>query len=246
MIARSGGLGLDLKETEALGGDVGRHWYYAAKARMLAASVEPVDCVLDVGAGSGFFSRWLLREGLAKRAICVDPFYAVDHDETEAGRPIQFRRKVEACEADLLLLMDVMEHVDDDQGLLSHYMSMLRPGGRCFITVPAFQSLWSAHDVFLEHKRRYTLKQIESVVAASGGRDVSGHYYYGAVLPLAYLVRRLRRDATPDRSDLSLQPAPVNAMLSAICRLERLVMRSNRLGGLSVAVSCCAPQAQAA
>jgi SAM-dependent methyltransferase len=232
---------MDLKEEQVLGEAIHQHWYYLAKARLLAASVGKVGTVLDVGAGSGFFSRWLLRNGLAQQAVCVDPLYEADRDEEEAGKPILFRRSIDACDADLLLMMDVLEHVDDDKGLLSQYLPLLRPGGRCFITVPAFQFLWSAHDVFLEHRRRYTLAQIERTVEAAGARDVRGHYYYGAVFPIAAGVRLMRRDKPAEGSDLQKHSSPVNAILAGICGLEQLVMRWNRLAGLSVAVTCGAP-----
>ncbi|MDP3737168.1 MAG: class I SAM-dependent methyltransferase [Hyphomonadaceae bacterium] len=232
---------MDLKEEQVLGESIHQHWYYLAKARLLAASVGEVGTVLDVGAGSGFFSRWLLRNGRAQKAICVDPFYEADRDEEEAGKPILFRRSIEACDADLLLMMDVLEHVEDDKGLLGQYLPLLRPGGRCFITVPAFQFLWSAHDTFLEHKRRYTLAQLERTVAAAGAQDVRGHYYYGAVFPIAAGVRLMRRGKPAEGSDLQKHSPPVNAILSGVCSLEQLVMRWNRLAGLSVAVTCAAP-----
>lgn len=234
---------MDLKEEEVLGESIHGHWYYVAKAQLLADSIGRVDTVLDVGAGSGFFSRWLLRNGLAKKAICVDPFYEADRDEEEAGKPILFRRSIEPCNADLLLMMDVLEHVDDDKGLLAQYLPMLRPGGQCFITVPAFRFLWSAHDEFLEHKRRYTLPELESVVSAAGAVDVEGHYYYGAVFPIAAGVRLLRRGKAATGSDLQKHSPAVNSILSAMCGAERSVMRWNKLGGLSVALTCSAPGA---
>ena len=56
----------------------------------------------------------------------------------------------------VILLMDVLEHVDDDVGLLRAYAEPARPGTRFIVSVPAFSWLWSAHDEFLEHRRRYT------------------------------------------------------------------------------------------
>ena len=233
---------MDLKEEQVLGEAIHRHWYYLAKARLLAASVGRVGTVLDVGAGSGFFSRWLLRNGLAQKAICVDPFYESERDEVEAGRPIQFRRSIETGEADLLLMMDVLEHVEDDRALLGQYLPHLRPGGRCFVTVPAFKFLWSAHDDFLEHKRRYTLAEAERLAHDVGAQDVRGHYYYGAVFPIAAGVRLMRRGRPAEGSDLQKHSAPVNAVLSGMCGIEQLVMRWNRLAGLSIALTCSAPE----
>lgn len=227
---------MDLKEETALGPALATHWYYRAKAQAMADSLEGGSFahVLDVGAGSGYFSRWLLVQGRARRATCVDPGYAADRDDAVAGRPIAFRRAVAATDADLVLMMDVLEHVDDDAGLLAQYLDLVAPGVPVLITVPAFQFLWSGHDRFLEHRRRYTAASVGRLVARAGARPLALHYYFGAVLPVAALVRLARRGATPDRSDMGPVPGPLNALLTGICAVERRVMRWNRLGGLSV------------
>ncbi|MET0272578.1 MAG: methyltransferase domain-containing protein, partial [Phenylobacterium sp.] len=145
---------MDLKEEALLGPGVGRHWYYRAKAQALLRVVEPAGAaVLDVGAGSGFFARRLLEAG-ASEATLVDPGYPADRNEIHAGKPLRFRRYASADGATLILMMDVLEHVDDDIGLARDYLASARPGTRLAVTVPAFQWLWSGHDVFLEHKRR--------------------------------------------------------------------------------------------
>ena len=83
----------------------------------------------------------------------------------ETGKPIHFRREIGELHADVVLLMDVLEHVEDDVGLLRQYVEKVPSGARFLISVPAFQVLWSDHDVFLEHKRRYTVAKVEHVVS---------------------------------------------------------------------------------
>jgi SAM-dependent methyltransferase len=227
---------VDIKEQDILGDAIGRHWYYRAKAaamtRLLAG--HPVRSVLDVGAGVGFFSRLLLEQG-AREAVCVDPAYEHEHDEMHAGRPIHFRHAVTSSAADTVLLMDVLEHVDDDVALLGTYAALAPPGTRFLISVPAFQFMWSAHDVFLEHRRRYTLTRLEEVACRAGLRPVIGCYYYGLALPLAAAARLLQRkpDITP-RSDLRVHSPLVNGALWALCRVELPFFNYNRLAGLTV------------
>ena len=110
---------MDLKEIEVLGPDVGKHWYYTSKARAMRQflGTHMPSTVLDVGAGSGFFSRFLLANPATREAWCVDPGYASEHDELESGKPIRFRRSIAQVDADLVLMMDVLEHVDDDVGV---------------------------------------------------------------------------------------------------------------------------------
>ncbi|HCG40170.1 MAG TPA: methyltransferase [Pseudomonas sp.] len=229
---------MDLKETEILGADIGRHWYYRSKASAMTSLLgsKEVYRILDVGAGSGFFSRHLLANTGAREAWCVDISYETDADASEAGKPVYYRRGIEQLDADLVLLMDVLEHVDDDRGLLCDYVGRVPAGSRFLITVPAFQWLWSGHDVFLEHKRRYTLRQLESVVRDAGLRVRQSHYHFGAVLPLAAALRlgeRLR-GPQPVKSQLARHGVLSNAVLNGLCHAELPFSRLNRAGGLSV------------
>lgn len=231
---------MDLKEEDILGEEVSGHWYYKAKAEALRVYVEPLNakCVLDIGAGSGFFSEWLLRNTPLQQSICVDISYPVEHEKHLVGKSIRYLRACDRVEADLVLLMDVLEHVDNDAGLLREYVEKVSAGTHFFITVPAFSFLWSAHDEFLEHKRRYTLQQIEAVVAQAGLCLVHGSYYFGLVFPLALATRLAGKLFAANRrapsSQLKAHSPMVNGLLSGICALDRhLLLKVNRLAGLS-------------
>jgi SAM-dependent methyltransferase len=230
---------MDIKEQDILGDRIGNHWYYRAKAAAMQHLLagHAVRNVLDVGAGVGFFSRVLLENG-AQQATCVDPAYERTYTATHAGKPIHFVHNVTETTADTMLLMDVLEHVDDDIALLAEYANLAAPGARILITVPAFQFMWSGHDVFLEHRRRYTLAGLERVVRATGLRPITGCYYYALTLPLAAATRLAQRalgadQATP-RSDLRVHSPLVNAALFTLCRLELPWFRANKVAGLSV------------
>jgi 2-polyprenyl-3-methyl-5-hydroxy-6-metoxy-1,4-benzoquinol methylase len=198
----------------------------------------PIRRILDVGAGSGFFSHHLLTHTAASEAWCVDISYSADSSATTAGKPVHYRRGIETIEADLVLLMDVLEHVDDDLGLLKMYVDKVPSGSRFLMTVPAFQFLWSGHDDFLEHKRRYTLAQFETLARAAGLSVQRGAYYFGAVFPIAAALRLLPQGAQtqPPRSQLKRHHPLVNTLLKTLCSLELPLMGMNRLAGLSVFV----------
>ncbi len=238
MVADTGGV-MDLKELDVLGADVGDHWYYASKAAAIRRFLGTRDAkrILDVGAGSGFFSRHLLERTRATEAWCVDTSYVDDSDGEAAGKPVYFRRAVDRCDADLVLLMDVLEHVDDDVGLLAHYVAGAPGGSRFLITVPAFQFLWSAHDDFLEHKRRYTLEGLEDVARRAGLDVERSAYYFGLTFPLAAALRlseRMQRRAREPASQLRRHHPVVNGLLKLICRAELPMFPFNRLAGLTV------------
>ena len=229
---------MDLKEEDILGADIGRHWYYRAKAAALRRMVGGLGArrILDVGAGSGFFSRHLLAEAGAQSALCVDIGYAADRDDSANGKPVLYRRDTGPTDCDLVLMMDVLEHVDDDRGLVRHYAEKVPSGAHFLATVPAFRFLWSGHDVFLEHKRRYTLPEIEATMRDAGLQVVRGAYYFGSIFPLAATVRLAERNATVPRSSLKRHGALTNGILTALCAAELPVFPINRLAGLSAFV----------
>ncbi len=235
LIARQREAALDIKEEQVLGGSVESHWYYRSKAMVLRQVLRGIDFhkVLDIGAGSGVFSKILVKQH-GVEAICVDPAYEQEtRTEMVAGRPVRFVRKVPPNGADLVLLMDVLEHVDDDVALLREAVRGAAPRAHVLVSVPAFQSLFSAHDRFLGHRRRYTLRQIEATVAKSGLEVLRSRYFFAFLLPVATAVRVLQRSDIP-KSNLRRHSAPINALFVLLHKLELGLSRGNRLGGLSV------------
>ncbi|WP_232495213.1 class I SAM-dependent methyltransferase [Novosphingobium kaempferiae] len=230
---------MDLKEEDILGERIEDHWYYRAKLKAVLHDLDsiPFESVLDVGAGSGFFSRRILAATQAREATCVDPNYPAETEETVAGKALRFRRSVEATPADLVLMMDVIEHVPDDVALVREYAAQAASGTHFLVTVPAFMWLWSGHDVFLEHYRRYTLPGLAGVLGKAGLEMVHGHYFFGAVLPMVAAVRgwkRLTEKGKPATSDMKPVSRPINDALFGLSALEVSLMRLNRLGGTSV------------
>jgi len=233
---------MDLKEENILGSNVGAHWYYRAKFAALERAISDLPCVhvLDVGAGSGFFSRELLARGLAKSATCVDPFYSLERDEKVGDLLLRFRLGLDEQLPDigLTLMMDVLEHVPDDIALVREYVDQIPSGSRILVTVPAFRWLWSGHDVFLEHYRRYTLSELEEVLRAAGLQIEFGSYYYGAVLPIAAVFRFAKKilgdRGAEAKSDMRFFSPWLNWLFWTVCRLELPLLRHNRIAGLSV------------
>ncbi|RYH06629.1 bifunctional 2-polyprenyl-6-hydroxyphenol methylase/3-demethylubiquinol 3-O-methyltransferase UbiG [Tropicimonas sp. IMCC6043] len=236
---------MDLKERDALGDSADSHWYYVSKARMVARHLprSPRE-ILDVGAGLGWFSRWFLDNGHGEQATCVDPGYEAEREEDlNGGRRVSYVRAVERTDADLFLLMDVLEHVDDDVALLKEYWDKAAPGTVFVITVPAFEFLWSAHDDYLDHRRRYTRARLAKTIRAVGAEPRLLHYYFGSIFPIAVAVRLLKRKSDADSSDMRPMPAPINTILTAICGIEAQLTRWNRLAGLSVVAQFIKPVA---
>ena len=233
---------MDIKEEDILGDKIYDHWYYVAKGRAMRQFLGDIQVpeVLDVGAGSGIFSRQLMDAGFCDGAICVDPNYAEEKSEVYNDKPIRFVRSLAEKSPELVLMMDVLEHVQDDLALLRAYTDNMESGGHAFITVPAFQFMWSGHDVFLEHYRRYRISMLEDLLSKADMTPVKSRYFFGSLFPAIAAIRLFRkalleRGSVTAQSDLKLYPDWLNNALIAVHDVERHTLFGlNRLFGLSV------------
>jgi SAM-dependent methyltransferase len=122
---------------------------------------------------------------------------------------------------DLIVLLDVLEHIGEDVASLATLARKLAPGGRMVITVPAAPWMWSAHDVAHHHKRRYTAGTLRTALAGAGLRVRHMSHFNALLYPLiaaARLVRRLRGGVGGDDA---MPSAPVNRLLGALFGAER-------------------------
>jgi SAM-dependent methyltransferase len=130
---------------------------------------------------------------------------------------------------DVVSMLDVLEHIEDDLAALKAARGLLAPDGVLICTVPALKWLWSDHDVALHHFRRYTRRELMSVLSRAGFRVQRVSYYTGILLPVLAaqrLVGRLRRrsGAKPEY-DVRVPPAPLNQMMGLAMSVERSLLR---------------------
>jgi len=85
---------------------------------------------------------------------------------------------------DILLLLDVIEHIGDDSGFLRQLWNnpYLSGNTHVIITVPAFPGLFSSHDLLLKHYRRYTRKSLEKTLRLSGCQSPESGYFFFVLL----------------------------------------------------------------
>ena len=231
---------MDLKEEQAIGGDPATHWYYISKGRAIRSLIGegPYASILDVGAGSGVFSQMLTESGVAESSVCVDPNYTDAFLATDEAGPIDYVRSVTRSDAPLVLMIDVIEHVDDDVALIAEYARMSPAGTKFLISVPAFNFLWSSHDDFLEHRRRYSLETLERSVRAAGLEPVTLRYFFGMLFPAVAAMRIADRALNGDKDarESALKPAPgwLTKAMIAVHDIERATLFPfNRLAGVT-------------
>ena len=209
-----------------------------------AGAIAPGATILDVGAGDAWFSCRLARGAPSLRVTCWDAAYPV-HPPASAGKlPPNVRLHLSAEKpverVSTVLLLDVLEHVEDDALFLRELVrESLEPGGRVLVSVPAWPALFGSHDVRLQHHRRYTARSARNCLK-SAGLEVrkAGGLFHLLLLPRALQVlrERLSRRPHPPR-DLGHWKAP--ALVSAL--VETALLCDAALGSVASYLRCDLP-----
>jgi len=225
---------MDLKEIKGI--DPAIHWYYQSKVIPFIDFTEKyaptATRVIDVGAGSGFFAKSVCDVLPKSHGVCIDPNYEPDLLGTREN--LTFELQVENKGADVYIFADVLEHVENDLDLLTSYTDLAQSGSLVLISVPAFQKLWSGHDVFLEHYRRYTLNELEKIVAAAGLEVIEKRYLFPSLFPVALIKRKFFKNH--ETSDMVNLPKLPNWLMLMYFRAETMLF-INRRFGLSVFIA---------
>lgn len=142
---------------------------------------------------------------------------------------------------DGVFALDVVEHVDDDRAAVRRLAELANEGGKVVLTVPAYQWLWSAHDVANHHKRRYTQKQFVEIVEAAGLKVLYTSYFNSLLLPLAIVSRLAERfvgaKQAGEKATLGMPPRLLNSVFKWLFSLEKLWAGKLRMPfGLSIVV----------
>lgn len=118
---------------------------------------------------------------------------------------------------DIVVSLDVFEHIQDDVKAVSEVYRVLKSGGVLVFGVPAFQFLWSARDVALEHKRRYSRPMLTKLFQQFS--SVYINHWNAALFPLVALQRFAMRNAKPGVESVRL-PKALNAMLYQVMKFD--------------------------
>lgn len=221
------------------------HWWYRARRALVGALLERSDVgrgrVLDAGCGTGDNLGSLERFG---STVGTDlSRYALDRapDGASGGTRVAVATAehlpVESDSLNLLVSMDVIEHLDDDVRALLEYRRALRPGGTLLLTVPAYEFLWSEHDEWAAHRRRYRERTLRAAVVAAGFEVVRSSYFFSFLVPAALLLRRtpLRRFVRSTDDEVGAASAPVDRVMTALASIERRIALRWRVPfGLSI------------
>ena len=212
------------------------HWWWRARTEYIVETLRRYrpaagwTTILDIGCGDGLFFGRLKEfgevEGIEPSAELVSP------DNAD-------RSRIHICPFDehftsgkqysLILMLDVLEHLERPVSALRHALELLEPEGTFVATVPAFRMLWTNHDVVNHHQTRYTKKSFRAV-ANDAGLDIDEErYLYHWIFPIK-LGLRLAEQALGLKAKLpKASRGWVNESLYRISRLEQMTLSRLRV-----------------
>lgn len=227
------------------------HWWFRARREILEGivrgQVKPGSSILDVGCGTGFVLESLRKDyevhGLDAADVAVRFCHSKGLDFVERG--VLGSTKLSRDAYDMVMFLDVIEHIDDDLGVLRAAERVLAPGGQLLVTVPALQVLWSRHDEVHHHKRRYDVESLQKVVREAGFEPTYVSYFNTLLFPMIFAARMVGRlvgeKGTGSDAD-KLPPAPVNELLYRAFRAEQSLVPRAKLP-IGVSLVCVARRA---
>ena len=175
-----------------------RHFWFKVRNKIIGNMVSkysfPQARILEVGCGTGYVS-WYLKE-LGYDIECADIFqdallFCKKRNAGNAYHQYNLLDQKFIEEFDGICAFDVIEHINDDNAALKNIHDALKPGGIVFITVPANECLWSAMDIYAEHKRRYSLSELREKVEGNGFKVIKLTYFMTFLYPIIYILRKL-------------------------------------------------------
>jgi SAM-dependent methyltransferase len=206
-----------------------QHWWWQARELAILQEIRALGFrengaarILDIGCGDGLiFDR-------------LEPFgevWGVEGDPATLSAEGRWRHRIHqqrfddsfrpGCQYDLILMLDVLEHLPDPQAALVHARSLLTPSGRLLVTVPALQALWTSHDDINHHFVRYDRRSLRRLTERSGVVLEKAQYFFHWTCPVKLLLR-LKEAVLHSAAGLpAVPPAWINRLCFLLSRLEQ-------------------------
>ena len=207
---------MDIKEYIAGGSSIENHPWEIARFNVICSIIqkyisEKTEVIADVGCGDIFFLENLSKKLKNKKLLAIDTAFTDElivqlrekyHHQTE----ISFFQNISDVVntekgSDLIFLMDVIEHIENDKEFLNNLITsdLVKNGCVLVITVPAFQYLFSSHDTWLGHYRRYNLKSLRNVLDFDNIEVAEMGYFFKSLVCFRFLQKILEKKNSNDK-----------------------------------------------
>ena len=224
-----------------------QHWWFVARRKIIEnvinnLNLDKNDSIFDAGCGTGdnlsMLSKYgnvvaMERDSNAYKKAISRKVGQVYQGELPSGVHEDIKQ-----EHSLIVLLDVLEHIDDDDMALATLNKYLKQRGRLLVTVPAYQFLWTHRDEQHHHKRRYALTNLKKIMKQNGWKINYISYFNTFLFPLA-LIDRLKQKIFPvmQDSDLKMPSKWLNDLFKLIFSFEsKLIGKIVLPFGLSIIV----------
>jgi SAM-dependent methyltransferase len=229
------------------------HWWWRAREEMLLKKIRRLlsganhPRILDVGCGAALFFEALEQSGHVE---------GIESDRAAVERSGRWRSRIVVGELDdsylpeapfdLILMLDVLEHVHHPERLLRRASEILKPSGRVLITVPAFNWLWTAHDRINHHLKRYTAGEMRSAIGRASLVTVETGYLFQSLVVPKLLERA--REALMSRAPRvpGIPPPMLNRLARAWFRAEHSLAGWLPFGGSLIVIAAPSPVSRTA
>lgn len=205
-----------------------KHWWWRARTELIIETLQRLRpstgwrYILDVGCGDGLFFPRLRQFGSVEG---IEPSLRMPNASHGDGNYIyagSFDHTFQPPHKySLILMLDVLEHLEDPVGALRHACMLLEPDGTLLITVPAFMTLWTNHDVLNHHFTRYRKHRLRQLAAEAGLRVIEAHYFFHWMYVAKFIVHIFERAFHPQAKLPHIPHAGINRFLYMISRAEQ-------------------------
>jgi SAM-dependent methyltransferase len=222
------------------------YWWFVAKRKIIIHLIKKtlpktnfnqnkID-ICDLGCGCGAtlkalgqkYNVWGMDSSDNAVTFCKERGLEIQKGE------LPFNVPYEESRFDVILMLDVLEHIADDVNTVKKAISLLKPEGIIICTVPAYQWLWSVHDEIHHHKRRYSKKSFSVLFRLPDVVMLRCNYYNILLFPIA-MFDRLKSKFSKKKKSVRYNPRIVNTIFEKIFALERyLILRIPLPFGLSL------------
>jgi SAM-dependent methyltransferase len=210
------------------------HWWFQGRRRILDRLLGRLDPplppharALDVGCGTGANGPVLSARATFSVGLDASPVPLGLSGTDQRGHSSRVRGDATALpfpddSFDLVVALDVLEHLDDDAAGARELHRVLRPGGALVIFVPALPLLWGLQDDVSHHRRRYQRSQLRDLVAGAGLRVERLTFFNSLLFPPILAARLLMRVRPPKnmKSENEVGGPLSNVLLGAVFGAE--------------------------
>lgn len=210
--------------------------------------VKKSDHIIEIGAGTGSIAKALLENGYN---ISVGEIHSLGLEYAKSyGIKECFQVDLFACpfqkHFDVVGMFDVLEHFEDEALALQNVHTMLTPGSKLVLTVPAHDWLWNRDDELALHKRRYTIGYLRQILEKNGFEVIEIKHFFLAILPLLYL-RTFLHPAKKNYDDVNKEIQEydmnlnkiINWILDKVTCVENIILEKTHptIGGSIICVA---------